>query len=158
MSHREILQRSVPAFVRNAEFTIDVVRIGLITSRIPPRDIEDILAFMPLAFARDLMNTMGISFPDEYVRIDAEGRERLRAKLSDEPWFRESQKLAPEVMRELGSDAFMAVASRSAELDAVNQALHAGSQPADLVFAPPVMRWSEETPAPAPKKPWWKVF
>jgi hypothetical protein len=158
VNHRELLQRAVPVFIRNAEFTLDTVRIGLLTSRIPTRTIESIVEFLPLAFARDLMDAMGISFPDEYVRVDADGRERLRAKLSDEPWYVESKKLAPEVMISLGSDAFMTIAGRSSELDAVNQALHAGSQPADLVFAPPVMMWRDEPPPPATKKPWWKLF
>lgn len=150
--------RAIPVFVRNAEFNLDTVRIGLITSRIPGAAIEPIVEFLPLAFGRDLMGAMGVPFPDEYVRVDGEGRERLRAKLADEPWFVESQKLAPAVMTEMGSDAFMAVAGRSAELDAVNQALHAGSQPGDLVFAPPVMKWTDPPPPAPAKKPWWKFF
>lgn len=159
MNHAELLRRAIPAFVRNAEFHLDPVRIALITSYIPGAAIEPILEFMPLAFARDLLGPMGVSFPDEYVRIDGEGNERLRGKLADEPWFTESQKLAPAVMRELGTDAFMAIAQRSAELDAVNQALHAGADVSDLVIAPPVMKWADPPPpAAAKKKPWWKFF
>jgi hypothetical protein len=153
-----MLLRAIPIFVQNAEFNLEPVRIGLITSRIPSADHERIIEFLPLAFARDLMATMGVSFSDEYIRLDAEGQERLRANLADEPWFVESQKLAPEVMAQMGSDAFMAIAGRSAELDAVNQALHAGSQPADLILGPPVMQWFDPPPPPPPKKPWWKLF
>jgi hypothetical protein len=61
----------------------------------------------------------------------------------------------------LGSsqDVFLAVAGRSPEFRAVNQALHAGSRAEDLECSPPVLVWSEEvTGAGAPPKSWWQFW
>jgi hypothetical protein len=155
------LQRAIPVFVQHAKSDLLNLRMALTIARVGSM-VEEVVEFVPLAFGRSLMDGMGITFDDEYVRMDSEGRERLRRKLMDEPLYREALRIAPHVLATEGQDAFLAVAIRSAEFQAVNEALHAGSDPADLQASAPVMEWSEERhaaqPEPSKAKPWWKVW
>jgi hypothetical protein len=154
------LQRAIPVFIKNAPFELITVRVGLTVALIPGRLVEELVEFVPLAFGRSLMDGMGIAFDDEYVRIDAEGHERLRRKLLDEPIYRQALRIAPQVLATEGQEAFLSIAGRSAEFQAVNEALHAGSNPEDLQASAPVMQWSDERHAAPPPdtKPWWKVW
>ena len=64
-----------------------------------------------------------------------------------------------------GGEDFVSVAVWSAEFSAVNQALNAGSNPADLVAGPPAIvdRGPSGDPPPARRpvhatRPWWKPW
>ena len=159
MSAEDIVRRAIPIFVQNAEFNLEPIRIGLIIARLKRQEVERVIEFVPLAFGRSLLDGMGIAFEDDYVRVDKDGNERMRGKLADEPIYVAALKLAPVVMQSMGQDAFMAVAMRSAELQATNEALNHGANPADLQASTPLLEWTEwAEPDPPPARPWWRFW
>lgn len=157
MSDRSVILRAIPSFISRASLDSAGLRRALsIDADLTHAEAGAVLEFVPLAFGRVLLDGMGIAFSDEYVRIDENGTECLRRKLGDEPMFREALALAPEVIATSGQDAFTAVAIRSSEVQAVNNALNAGADPSGFVISAPVMVWVEEKAEK--KKTWWKVW
>jgi hypothetical protein len=82
---------------------------------------------------------------DEYSRIDAQGQERFRGKLLDEPIYREALAAFSEVAAQ-GEEILKAVLGRSPEFLAANKAMHAGSRPENLYLSRPVLVWREGMP------------
>jgi Uncharacterized protein conserved in bacteria (DUF2330) len=172
MTPNEAVERAVPIFAKYPVIGFAELREMLRhEGGLAHEDIDQILEFVPLAFGRGFLGDSGVSFADEYVRTDVEGRERMRKKLADEPYFREAAMYAPLVMMKMGQEAFSAVALRSSEVRAINEALHAGSALSDLVASPPVLYWKEpgpgetapsyqrqQPPASGGEKPWWKFW
>jgi hypothetical protein len=121
--------------------------------------------FLPLAFARAFLESKGVRFADYYIRVDQRGTERARHKLIKEPIFREALGMVMEA-KQLGKDTLMAVASRSSELETINNALRAGKRPEQVTLGPPHLPWSEEHQQSKPSKPsakakpksWWQIW
>jgi hypothetical protein len=161
MNTKAALDRALPLFAQKADYDISILIAFFIAAGLSKTQATEVVEFAPLAFGRALMDGMGVVFDDEYIRLDDDGEERLRRKLADEPMFVAALAAAPEFMRNAGQDPFAAIAMRSAELQAVNEALNAGVSPDGLIASAPVMVWGEESPpAPvqAPAKPWWKIW
>ncbi|HEV7767403.1 MAG TPA: hypothetical protein VGQ76_20550 [Thermoanaerobaculia bacterium] len=152
MDTTSIVRRAVTVFAEHPRADLNQLRRALQSAGLMQEQASDVIEFVPLAFARTFLDGMGIVFEDEYVRVDDQGRERMRRKLMDEATYRDALAVAPEVMATAGQDAFLAVASRSSELQAVNTALHHGVDPAGLQASEPTMLWVGE------KKAWWKVW
>ena len=142
MSAEDLVRRALPIFLQNAQYELITLRVALTVKFFKEHETEALVEFVPLAFGRSLLDGMGIRFEDDYVRVDAGGNERMRRRLADEPVYVAALKLAPIVMQSMGQDAFMAIAGRSSELQAVNAALNAGSAPADLQASTPVLAWT----------------
>ena len=156
MNNSDIVTRTIAVLVQNPDAGFDALREALQREGLSPAETERALEFIPLAFGRNFLGGMGMQFPDTYRRVDARGREVLRKKLVFEPLFMDASMRAPLVLMQQGQDAYTAVVLRSSEVRAVNQALHAGSDPKDLVAAEPVLM-ADESPA-NPAKPWWKIW
>ena len=106
--------------------------------------------FMPIAFARAQLVGMGVRCPPAYRRPVAGGQLALR-RFATQPVFT----AATEFASGGGVDqvAFLAVAARSPEFKAVNEALHAGSRPENLQLAEPIVMWPAEEMRVEPKAP-----
>jgi hypothetical protein len=87
--------------------------------------------FVPLACGRLLMAGLGIRFSSLYVLLSADGTPVERGTIDDAPIY-----IAAQAAAAARRDLVKAVALRSAEVNAVNQALNAGSNPANLAMAP----------------------
>jgi hypothetical protein len=153
MDNSDTVTRTIDVLVQNPDAGFDALREILQREGLSPTETTRALEFIPLAFGRNFLGGMGVQFPDTYRRVDASGREVVRKKLVFEPLFMDAAMRAPLVLMKQGQDAYMAVVLRSSEVQAVNEALNAGSDPKDLVAAEPVML-ADETPA----KPWWKFW
>ena len=97
------------------------------------RDARLAVAFLPLAFGRSLLGPLGVELAATAMLGDAE------VVLADDPLYRAAADHAARVHESGPNDLFRALALRSAEVSAVNQALNAGSQAADLVLSPPMI-------------------
>lgn len=155
MKPGDIVQRAIDVFARNAEADFDAVRAALEAAGLSKDEAAAALEFVPLAFGRAMLNGMGIELASYYVRLDANGKEVQRKQLVQEPLFLEASMLAPLTLLRQGQDAFTAVAMRSSEVQAVNNALNAGADPANLQASPPMMT-SRGTSGTS--KPWWKFW
>jgi len=157
MKADDLVTRAVAVFVNNPTADFETLRAALVSDGMSQAEAAAVLEFVPLAFGRAFLNGMGIEFPNYYVRVDANGKEVERKQLVQEPLYLFASMQAPLVMMLQGQEAFTAIATRSAEVDAVNNALNAGADPAGLVAAPPTMM-AGSTGASGESKPWWKFW
>jgi len=133
---------------------------------IPASLAAEIVEFLPLALARAMLDGMGITFADHYVRRTAQGAVIGRKPLADEPVYREGLAIAGEISRQ-GADAFMAVAGWSPEYQAISRAMNAGSRAEDLECPPPVVlahhddrrAFDDTSGGPQPRaRAWWQFW
>lgn len=147
--------RAVPILAQYSDDDSGLVRIGLLRAGLSPDQTTEAVAFIPLAFGRELLTGMGVTLSDSYVPA-VDGATGVERRLADEPMFSEARKLVPRIAAEMGQGVFTAIALQSSELKAVNEALNHGADPSSLVASPPVVLLPH---APArDKRPWWKVW
>jgi hypothetical protein len=155
------VERALPLFSAIEPNEWKALRSALRKAGLPAELAADVAAFMPIAFGRALLDGMGVDFSDRYVAQDAGGRMSMGGTLADHPVYAAAAAHARRMIeRQEGGDAFVGVAVWSTEFAAVNQALHAGSNPADLVVSPPILLRDEPEAADpgGARKPWWKVW
>jgi hypothetical protein len=140
------------------------------------------IKFTQIAFGRAFLDGLGMQFSPEYLLFDGEGNLVERGLLEEQSYFVAAMSLAPQCIRSPGCAKF---ALMSADVQAVNSALHAGSRPQDLVCSlaavfvePPTAAGLEKAqqlltegasvenpahvrrsdPAGTAKKQWWKFW
>jgi len=147
--------RAVPILAQYSDDDSGLVRIGLLRAGLSPEQTTEAIAFIPLAFGRELLSGMGVTLSETYMQA-SDGGSGVERRLADEPMFSEARKLVPRIAAEMGQGVFTAVALQSSELKAVNEALNQGADPVNLVASPPVVLLPH---APArDKRPWWKFW
>jgi hypothetical protein len=150
------IRRSAPALAERGTVDHVILAAWLVTRGLSHQQAHLAIRFVPLAFGREILEGTGVHLTDTYVRMHEDGSTEERA-LKDEKFFTAAKFLAPQLMAELGGDAFTAIVALSPEFDAVNQAMNAGSAPQDLVMSPPVVDWPDVL-RNAPQKPWWQFW
>ncbi|MEC5387995.1 hypothetical protein VVD49_19845 [Uliginosibacterium sp. H3] len=130
------------------------------------------IRFIPIAFARQFLHGMGVSFHDEYWYFAPDGSTKEQSALTSVPVFASAQELSRSPM---SKEVVSHVVFRSSEAHAVNNALNAGSKPGDLKLAPVAIFVGQPTEAGAAKaqatiqgylskpkedvkSPWWKLW
>jgi hypothetical protein len=87
---------------------------------------EDLVRFAPLAFGREIVQQLGVQCSDRYTLHNlADGTER-ELPLADELTYAWARAMVGLYRTAERNEVFQLVALRSAELDAVNNALHGG--------------------------------
>jgi len=96
--------------------------------------IAKIIHFVPIVASRTLFGDMGVTFQDNYYILDKNGDLLSQGSIQDDsPFFNALRSF------EFTGKQLKAVAFRSSEAHALNNALNGGSDPKDLVMAPPVI-------------------
>jgi hypothetical protein len=72
----------------------------------------------------------------------------------DRVWKRVNQFVAARRQE----DGVRLIGTHSAEFDATNKAMRAGSNPANLVGSDPIIYWSAGPEVKMPRKPWWAFW
>lgn len=156
-------------------FSEVAIYAGLEDSGVPAKEADLAYKFAQVACGRRLLDGTGVSFPDEYFCFDRSGEIIESGLLLNQPYFLASKQAV--TVEKIGTEAFSGFALMSAEVDAINQALHAGSKPEDLVAAPVFLFLEEPSDAGLAKaqqlmsaqmtrvhaqnrrrKPWWKFW
>jgi hypothetical protein len=146
MDTKDAVRRAVRAFAANIDGDVRGVTAALEQDGFSKETAADLAAFVPLAVGRAFLGRIGVGIMrDEYSRIDAQGQERFRGKLLDEPIYREALAAFSEVAAQ-GEEILKTVLGRSPEFWAVNEAFHAGSRPEALYLSRPVLVWREGMP------------
>jgi hypothetical protein len=138
MDTRERLQKALPLFAGIETGDRDGLLRALRAAGFTEAAAAEIVEFMPLAFARVLLEDVGVPLPEHYVRRVPGSHEERKHRLADEPIYREAAAAAWEVLQ-TDEAAFVAVAARSSELQALNRALHAGARLDDFLLSPPAV-------------------
>lgn len=140
MDPRPAVERALPAFVQVRPGDWSGLRSALVRAGLPAGRASEVSAFMPIAFGRALMDGMGVTFSPEYAVADGSGGTRTAGQLAEHPVYAAAAAKVAEMMEsQVAGDALVSVALWSSEFSAVNQALNAGSDPADLEAGPPLL-------------------
>jgi hypothetical protein len=121
---RELLQWAVAGYLSNPDAGHDEL-VDLVATGFPRPLADRAVAWLPIAFGRSILRGL------------------VELPVVSDPMFVAAEALAADA----DGDAIRRIGLCSAEVNAVNAALHAGSNPADLVLSPPVL--SFDTPEPA---------
>src|SRR5947209_567159 len=124
-------------------FTEEEVYVALADAGIPDSLADRAFKFTQIAWGRTFLAGLGITFSPEYVCFNAAGEVVESGRLADEPCFAAASRLADQFSRTPG---FVRLAVMSADVVAVNQALHAGSKPENLVMTPAFLFLEAPTP------------
>jgi len=155
------VERALPGFRATTPGDWDALHDALSRAGVADRMADDVAALMPIAFGRELMDGMGVEFSPEYAAPGSDGEVRIAGSLAEHPVYAAAAALAAGmVANRQGGEDFVSVAVWSAEFAAVNEALNAGSNPADLVSAPPVIvcHGPAAGQPDTAKRPWWKPW
>jgi hypothetical protein len=134
---KQIIESSLSVFQEFPQATDRVIVEKLISKNISRQDAWRIVCFVPLAFNRTLMHSSGVAFSDECI-IEVQGKTKVTKPLKDEPFFQEALSIALS-QSSYCQEYWMNLVSRSVELKAINQALHAGSNLEDLLLSSPIL-------------------
>jgi hypothetical protein len=100
--------------------------------------------FLPMAYCRLFLSGTGVKFADGFQYLLPEGGISPETPFSAEPLWQACVTFADaEIKSSVGAKDFLRIAGRSAEFNAVNQQLHAGSKLEDLVLTPVLLTWPE---------------
>jgi len=150
------IRRAIPVLAQYGATDPVILRARLIRAGLSKIEAVAAMRFLPLALGRAiLLEGIGIALPDSYLLVHGDAREER--KLADEKFFAAAKWLASTLGNDYGANTVGAVALLSAEVQAVNEALNAGSQPENLVASLPVVVW-EDGVDDAPPRPWWKFW
>jgi hypothetical protein len=118
----------------------DIVR-DLIAQGCAPEHAERLVDFVPIAFGRAVLEHLGVRPSADAVAV-VRGEERP-FRLTEDPVFADAADLARGAYADgtMAPEVFQSCALRSAELNAVNQALTAGAKAGDLQLSPPRFSW-----------------
>lgn len=107
----------------SAEFDETRILEKMVDAGIPGRQAERALRFTQVAWGRLLLASLQITFSPIYLYFDANGNLVESDQVETEPFYSVAYTLAP---RYLSTPAFKQLAASSADVQAVNQALHQG--------------------------------
>jgi hypothetical protein len=119
----------------------------LVGTGVEPQYAARLVEFLPMAYARLLLAEGGTRFSDMFQRMTPSGDPTVERPLSSESVWEEVVSFAKaEAGRGVSKKDLLAVAGRSAELDAANQLLKQGSKLEDLVLTTALLKWPQEGP------------
>lgn len=106
-----------------------------------------LVEFLPMAYGRLLLGKAGTRFSEMFQRMTPSGDLSAERPLSSEPVWGEVVSFAQaEAGRGVSRKDLLAVAGRSAELDAANQLLRQGSKLEGLILTTALLKWPQEGP------------
>lgn len=164
-----------------AGFTEDDVYAALADAGVSDPVADRAYKFTQTAWGRASLDGLGVWFGTDYLCFNGAGEVIESGQLAEQPYFAAAARLAPRYAR---SPGFKAFALMSADVNAVNSALHAGSKPENLAMGPAAFFLESPTPAgmakarqllsqrasarkrddavdsrpAAGKKPWWRFW
>ena len=136
-----IVRWAMAAFHANPEASDDEIVTILRNAGLPRAG--HVVAMLPLAFGRRILEGL-VELPTSFVELDARGEIAREGPLAEDPIFAAADRIARAEATRADLDR---IGLLSAEVNAVNQALHAGSQPGDLLMSPPMMRLGDDDDA-----------
>ncbi|PCJ53234.1 MAG: hypothetical protein COA70_09915 [Planctomycetota bacterium] len=123
---------------------------GLLALGATQAEADSTIAFTTLAFGRQLLDGVVETFPADYVSMHHAKDDGTFKPLAEVDAFTTAVQQALSVVN---VPAFKALALRSSEVDAVNQALHAGADASHLQLSAPIVF---ELAEKGKGKVWWK--
>jgi hypothetical protein len=122
----------------------------LVSSGIDRYLADRLVTFLPMAYASHLLVNAGARLQNYYERV-LPNDDLERVQLSSEPvWCASMEFYHAEISRGMSRDDLLAVAARSAEFHAANQALNNGNTLDKGEFGPCHIKWTVDNPESLP--------
>jgi len=142
----ESISKAIELFRNRPNIKDDEIFGTLVRDGVESRLAARIVEFLPIAYGRLILSKSGARFSDLFQRRTA-GGEIVEGALSEEPVWRAVLDFGrAEISRGISANELLLVAARSAEFDASNRLLNAGSKLENLVFTPTILAWPENGP------------
>lgn len=125
------------------EFSEDAIYAALADAGIPDIVADRAYKVTQIAWGRMFLDGLGVRFSSNYLCFNGAGEVVESGLLAEEPYFVAAMSLARQYAHCPGFPQF---ALMSADVNAVNNALKAGSKPEDLVMAPAALFLEAATP------------
>jgi hypothetical protein len=125
----------------------------LTRSGVDPAEADRAYTMIQIAWGRHFIDGLGIQISPNFLSIDQRGRVVATGVLEQDPYFVAAKRFAEQNPT---LAAIQAISQMSAEFNAVNNALLAGSKPENLVLSPAVV--FEATTNARSTRPWWKFW
>ncbi|HEY2739867.1 MAG TPA: hypothetical protein VGK45_15775 [Thermoanaerobaculia bacterium] len=109
---------------------------------------QEILEFLPLVYARELLRRSGCTgFSETYTRRRNDGTLSPQIPFSRKPVWRDCQRhLEADLADGSHGDDLVLIAARSPEFQSAHQMLDQGSEIESLIFAVPVLTYPDDGP------------
>jgi hypothetical protein len=162
--------------LESGDFSEEDIETALIAAGFSGIQAKRTYVLVQTAWARSFLGNLRIQFSPEYICLNALGNIVESGQLEQDPYYIEAQAFAKQYLKTSGGER---LALMSSEVDAINQALKAGSKAKDLVLAPILIflepptdeglknaqqvlnqvmeKIERDNPSPK-KKPWWMFW
>jgi hypothetical protein len=148
----EIVSKAVSTLRNSTDLEDDAIVELLVSSGVELYFAERLVTFLPMVYASHMLIGGGAALQSYYEKILSNGNVE-KVELSSEPVWRESTEFYhSEISRGASSEDVLALAARSAEFDAANQALNGGNKLDEVEFGPCCIEWSVDSPQSSPSK------
>jgi hypothetical protein len=127
-----------------AEFSEDDIYAAMAEAGMPGPVADRAFKFTQAAWGRAFLEGLGVTFAPDYLCFNGAGAVVESGMLADQPYFVAAMAAAK---RYAGTPGFARFALMSADVNAVNTALNAGSKPDNLVMSPVALFLEAATPA-----------
>ncbi len=135
--------------------------------------VAEAIQLIPIAFARQFLNGMGIDFSEQYWILSPNGSIEKQGLLTENSLYSEALKLAPGFM---AKPVIECIVFRSSEAHAINGAMNNGSKAENLKLAPiclfngkptelgiskaesEIQNFLKASSSKKHQKPWWKLW
>ncbi|MBK8167857.1 MAG: hypothetical protein IPK64_18075 [bacterium] len=131
--------------------TADTVSVGRITRRLIADGVDEVTAeklywLVPIAFGRVAMSGLGISFTDDAILQDDDGKNEMRISLAKQPIFCAALQYAQDGLWPAPGPR-MRICAISPEIVALDKAFNAGVRKEDLAGSrfPALIIWGVRT-------------
>ena len=152
------INAAVAVFLRDRE-AADSELVEKFEAVVKDRDLaERLVEFVPLAFGRVVLQRIGVTLPENFKRMMANGKFTHECALTLEPLWEPALAFAKDAEGRISKEDFLVIAGRSAEVDAANKAMQAGFDPKHLVGSTPIFMRAAPMPGPPAKKRKWWMF
>jgi hypothetical protein len=124
---RDLLLRLTSVFEKHASNGDEVLVGALMEEGVTRIDAEKIAAFLPMAFARVILRRLGAK-PSSTISAKTRDGLWIEVALAEQPIFVEAEALAADAFSTgaVPRGLYLAIAARSGELNAANNALNEG--------------------------------
>jgi hypothetical protein len=116
-----------------AEFTEDDIYTAMAEAGLAADVADRAFKFTQTAWARTVLTGVGVRFAPDYLCFNAAGEVIDSGRLDQEVYYLAAMELVPQYAKSAG---FLRLVRMSADMNAVNQALHKGSKPENLSMGP----------------------
>jgi hypothetical protein len=140
----EAVARLAELMDTRAKLSEDEIYAMMREAGIPDPVADRALKFTQIAWGRVFLGSFGVRFSPDYFCFNADGDVVESGPLREQPYFAAAMSLA---RRYANTPGFQRLAVMSADVDAVNKALNAGSKAENLVTSPAALFFEAATPA-----------